>query len=391
MNNIGLYVHVPFCANKCPYCDFYSRTDSREYSRYVDSVLLQMEDYSDAASPYTVDTVYIGGGTPTILPNKELLRLVDGIYDNFQVFVDAETTIEANPATVTSSLLKKLRKMGVNRISFGAQSACDNELEALGRIHDWRDVCQSIGLAREAGFENINIDLMYGIPEQTPESFRLSLERVCDLDPEHISLYGLKIEEGTPFDRQRGELALPVEDNEFAMYEFAIDFLKARGYEQYEISNFAKPGYECQHNLRYWQCGEYLGLGPAAHSYFNGHRFSFKRDLENFMNAMEDMEDDFDIVDENYAILPNERVGEYIMLGLRLTTGIDTVTFKRIFNLDFEKMFADLLPAYVEAGFMKHEGSVYSLTPKGMFVSNYILSSMLDFDSEAQDSLSSGV
>ncbi|MDD6265730.1 MAG: radical SAM family heme chaperone HemW [Clostridia bacterium] len=391
MNNLGLYVHVPFCANKCPYCDFYSRTDSREYGRYVDSLLLQMEDYSDAASNYTVDTVYIGGGTPTVIPDKDLLRLVDGIYENFRVFMDAETTVEANPATVTSSLLKKLKKLGVNRISFGVQSTCDNELKALGRIHDWSDACRSFGIAREAGFDNINIDLMYGIPEQTMESLRLTLERICELEPEHISLYNLKIEHGTRFDVIRDELALPDEDTEYEMYKFAIDFLKAHGYEQYEISNFAKPGYECQHNLRYWSCGEYLGLGPAAHSYFNGRRFSFKRDLESYMAAMENPEDEIDTVDENYTILPNERIGEYIMLGLRLNKGIDTVIFSKLFGLDFEKMFSDLLPAYVDSGFMTHEGTKYALTTKGMFVSNYILSSMLDFDSEAQESLCSGI
>jgi len=381
---------MPFCKRKCQYCDFYSVTDFDDYRRYVDALLLQMEDYSASASSFTVDTIYIGGGTPTVIPEKYLYDLIDGVYRNFKVFIDAETTIEANPATVGLSSLKKLRRMGVNRISFGAQSMIGSELETLGRLHGPDDVERTFDMARRAGFDNISLDLMYGLPGQTRATLAESLVRITDLEPEHISLYGLKIEPGTPFDARKDKLDLPDEETEYTMYEKSIEFLKSRGYDQYEISNFARKGRECQHNLRYWTCGEYLGLGPGAHSYFNGFRFSFKRDISAFIEAMERPENGVEIIDENYAITPNERVGEYIMLALRLTAGIDTAEFTKLFGLDFEKMYRELLKAYVDGGFMRRTEKGYAFTVKGMYVSNYILSSMLDFDSEIDRNIANG-
>lgn len=390
MKNLSLYLHMPFCKRKCPYCDFYSVTDFDDYRRYIDAMLLQMEDYSSAASLFTVDTIYIGGGTPTVVPEKLLYDLMDGIYRNFKVFLDAETTIEANPATVTLSSLKKLHKMGVNRISFGVQSLNDDELEAIGRLHDADEAVHSFDLARRAGFDNISLDLMYGLPGQTPASLEESLRGVMDLGPEHISLYGLKIEPGTPFDSQKDKLALPDEDSEYSMYENSVKLLARHGYGQYEISNFSRKGKECQHNMRYWTCGEYLGLGPGAHSYFNGSRFSFKRDIGAFMEAMERPESEVEIIDENYTITQNERVGEYIMLALRMTKGIDTAEFSRLFNLDFDKMYGELLKAYVDGGFMIRTARGYAFSVKGMYVSNYILSSMLDFDSDIDKNIANG-
>ena len=390
MRNLGLYLHMPFCKSKCPYCDFYSLTDFNDIDRYIDALLLQMEDYAEAAAPFTVDSIYIGGGTPSVVSDKMLYDLMDGVYRNFKVFMDAETTIEANPATVSVSILKKYLKMGINRISFGAQSMIDSELEAIGRIHDSEDIERCFDYARTAGFNNISLDLMYGLPGQTQRSLSASLHKAIEMRPEHISLYGLKIEPGTPFDAQKDKLALPGEDEEFSMYENSVALLESAGYGQYEISNFARRGKECQHNLRYWTCGEYLGLGPGAHSYFNGSRFSFKRDIEAFMNVMEQPDSDIEIIDENYRISPNERVGEYIMLNLRLKRGLDTAEFARLFNLDFEKMYSELLKAYIEGGFMIKTAKGYAFTVKGMYVSNYILSSMLDFDSEMDKNIANG-
>ncbi len=390
MKTLGLYMHMPFCKSKCPYCDFYSVTDNDDYRRYIDAMLLQMEDYASSAEPFTVDTIYIGGGTPSVVPEKLMFELMDGVYRNFKVFIDAETTIEANPATVTLGQLKKYRKMGINRISFGAQSMCDNELRALSRLHDTEGFERSFELARKAGFDNISVDLMYGIPEQSPESLAKSISRIAELDPEHISLYGLKIEPGTPFDAIKETLALPDEDSEYQMYENSVSQLASLGYKQYEISNFCKPGRECQHNMRYWHCGEYLGLGPGAHSYFNGNRFSFKKSISDYITALEETDSDIDLTDECYKISPEERVGEYIMLALRTTAGIDTAEFNRLFNLDFERMYQDLLNAYVEGGFMTRTTRGYAFTVKGMYVSNYILSSMLDFDSEIGRNIANG-
>ncbi len=379
---LGIYLHIPFCLSKCPYCDFYSGTDMTSAARYTEALLLHMADYTKAAAGYDIDTVYFGGGTPTALPTGQLVSLVDGVYENFNVRSDAEITVEANPATVSVSELRRLKRSGVNRISFGLQSTDDNELEALGRIHTFQDFKDSFRAARKAGFGNISIDLMYGIPLQTPESFRITLEEVAELQPEHISVYGLKIEEGTPFSRQKESLSLPDEDSECAMYFSAIDFLAEAGYAQYEISNFAKPGRQCLHNLRYWNCEEYLGFGPGAHSYFGGRRFAFRRDLEDYIRNMEHPGCVENMLSEDYEIKPSERLGEYVMLRLRLTEGVDTDAFAARFGVSFEKLFGKYLKLYESNGFMKKTGRRWQFTPKGMFVSNYILSAMLDFDSD---------
>lgn len=396
-NEIGLYLHIPFCAAKCAYCDFYSISGCEEKERYIDSLMLQIEDYSESAKEHTVDTVFIGGGTPTVISPKSMLDLLACIENNFDITDNAEITMEANPATVNLSTLKKYRKAGINRLSFGLQSANNNELSALSRIHTFEEFVDSYELARRAGFTNINVDIMYGIPEQTPESLRHTLEMVCNLTPdapEHISLYNLRIEDGTPFSKIRENLAskLPDEDTEYGMYEDSISYLRMRGYEQYEISNFAKPGYECKHNLKYWNCGEYLGLGPGAHSYYNGVRFSFKKDLALYMETLEKQTPDLEsiLTDEMYTISPSERVGEYIMLQLRLNSGLDVEDFRSRFNLDFEEIYSKYLKLYTQNGFMKKENNRYSFTNKGRYVSNYILAAMLDFKSEIVAGISNG-
>ena len=390
MKRLGLYVHFPFCKNKCAYCDFYSVVGHNNIDKYIDALMLQCEDYSASCEPYAVDTVFLGGGTPTIVPEKDMLQLIDCIYEHFHVTVDAEVTMEANPATVNLSQLKKYHKAGINRLSIGVQSACDAELKALSRIHTYGEFEKTYKQARKAGFDNINLDLMYGIPEQTLDSFKDTLEKIVALDPEHISLYNLKIEDSTPFGAIRDSLPLPDEDVEFEMYEYAIDYLTRHGYIQYEISNFAKPGYECKHNMKYWTCQEYLGLGTAAHSYFRNTRFSFIKDIDSFVSAIEDPDNSDVITDENYSISPAERVGEYIMLSLRLKSGINTAEFNRLFGMDFDAMYEDLLPAYVENGFMDKTAAGYAFTPKGMYVSNYILSSMLEFSSEIDKNIANG-
>ena len=398
--SLGLYIHIPFCQAKCAYCDFYSMSGATEENmqRYVDSLLLQMEDYSKAAKIYNVDTVFIGGGTPTALSVKCLSEVIDGIYRWFGVSKNAEFTLEANPATVSVSSLSKYRRAGVNRLSLGLQSANDDELTALSRIHSKADFEASYYAARKAKFENINVDIMYGIPMQTAESFTRTLDYLTSLWPEHISMYGLKIEDGTPFALRRDSLILPDEDTEADMYFDAIRYLEAKGYRHYEISNFARPGFECRHNLKYWNCDEYLGLGCAAHSYFANTRFSLKRNMGLYIDAMEAdiahggmLTDDgtsisheqfraAELVDEMYTIAPEERVGEYIMLRLRLADGISSAAFTQRFGLNFDAIYGRRLGIYIDNGFMTYDGDRYALTPKGMFVSNYILSNILDFD-----------
>ncbi len=380
---LGIYIHIPFCLGKCAYCDFYSFVPSGEeiMERYVNTLLLHMKDYSDSAAEYACDTVYIGGGTPTTLPVDLQMKLIRGIKKNFNLTDGAEFTVEANPATVDRDMLKKLRRAGVNRISFGLQSGDNTELKALGRRHDRRDFEISYRMAREAGFDNISVDLMFGIPGQTMDSLMRNLRYVTRLGVEHISLYGLKLEEGTPLFINRDRFRFPDEDAEADMYLRAVEFLNSEGYPQYEISNFAKQGRHSRHNLKYWNCYEYLGFGPGAHSYFNDNRFSYGRSIERYIAGVEDPLCAVDIIDSSEEITQRERLGEYVMLRLRLGAGIKFDDFRQKFRVDFEEMFGAKTAPYLRGGFMIKRKDSIALTPKGMFVSNYILSDLLDYDS----------
>ncbi len=251
---LGLYIHIPFCRSKCAYCDFNSAVPGSDavMSEYVSALIAHMESYREAARSYEPDTVFIGGGTPTVLPPAELVRLIRAIKKNFRLTKNAEFTVEANPATVTYPTLVRMHRLGVNRLSFGLQSAHDNELKSLSRIHTRQEFVRSYRMARDAKFDNINVDLMFGIPNQTPESLAHTLRWVTSISPEHISLYDLKIEPNTPFGQHYDEIAplLPDEDTEADMYVGSIEYLRSRGYDQYEISNFSKPGYRCAHNYK---------------------------------------------------------------------------------------------------------------------------------------------
>ena len=387
--SLGLYIHIPFCLHKCPYCDFYSTVGKADYRRYTDALMLHMEDYSDALKNCVVDTIYIGGGTPSVLPVRMLCELLDAAYDFFDVDDAAEVTMEANPATLNRSALKRLNRAGVNRLSIGVQSTFDNELKALGRVHTYAQFEEGFHWARDAGFENISVDLMYGIPEQTADSLSQSLETITDLLPEHISLYGLKLEPETPFG-QNPPAGLPDDDDTVDMYLDAVDYLASRGYRQYEISNFALEGRQSRHNLRYWNCEEYLGLGPGAHSYLNGQRFSFKRDTKMYITAMSDLSKNLPIIDEQYTVSPDERIGEYVMLRLRLNDGVDTSEFYRRFGVAFETLYGQYLEPYISGGYMFRTQKGYALTPVGMCVSNEILSTMLSFDSHIVEGIADG-
>lgn len=382
---LGLYLHIPFCLSKCAYCDFNSAPIQKPevVSRYISALIAHMESYREGASSYAPDTVFIGGGTPTCIPPEELFRLIRAIRKNFKLTRNVEFTIEANPATVSYQTLLRLHRLGVNRISMGLQSAHDAELKALSRRHTRRDFARSFRMARDAGFDNINVDLMFGIPHQTYQSLMHTLSYVTNLSPDHISLYDLKIEPGTAFYRNYEEIApyLPNEDTEADMYLGAVELLEGRGYPQYEISNFARRGHMCIHNLKYWNCDEYLGFGVSAHSYFNGNRFSFTPDLGRYIRGVEGIrENRVTITDENEAVEERERIGEYIMLRFRLRAGIDTREFSRRFGLDFDTLYGYKCLRYIQNGFMTCRDGIYALTPAGMFISNYILSDILEFE-----------
>lgn len=381
-STLGIYIHIPFCRSKCAYCDFYSFVPGAEdlYERYTNALISHMEHYKDAVLERTVDSVFIGGGTPTAMPAEQLVRLVRAVRRIFHVAKGAEFTVETNPATCNQRTFAKLRRAGVNRISMGLQSSSPSELKALSRIHTTEEFEESFKAARKAKIENINVDLMFGIPLQTEDSLFHSIDYVTRLHPEHISLYDLKIEPGTPFYKARNTLQLPDEDTEYNMYIRSVAMLERRGYKQYEISNFARPGKSCRHNLKYWNCDEYLGFGPSAHSFFNNNRFSFVKNIEAYIKGVENMDARINITAEREEISGRAQMGEYIMLRLRLREGVQLNEFYRRFGCDFREMYSSKLDFYIKRGYMREERDSIYLTPDGMFVSNYILSDILSFE-----------
>ena len=374
MKKLGIYLHIPFCGSKCHYCDFCSFPNQSENTKqaYCDALCTQMERYAPLAADYEVDTVYFGGGTPTALPAEMLCALLDQVKHLFCVADDAEITAECNPATANAEYFAAMRKAGFNRLSIGAQSMHDHELRLLGRAHTVDDFRATVQLARAAGFENISADLMCGIPEQTRQSLAESVRALCEMGVEHISAYGLKIEEGTPFFKKKDTLNLPDDDEVAAMYEDTVASLAAHGLVRYEISNFARAGYESRHNLKYWECDEYLGFGVAAYSCFGGRRFGISRDFSAYLDTRE-------VYEENEAISLSEQMTEYVMLGLRLEKGIDKRAFASRFGVEFDAVYGARLAPYIGSGFVLDSAECCRFTTSGFLVSNTILSEVLDF------------
>ncbi len=366
----GIYIHVPFCLSKCHYCDFCSRTRAGEETKglYVERLCEEIRDCGDRLSDARpmADTVYFGGGTPTLLSPEHFAVILDTVNTVFGIDAGAEITAETNPKSADYDKLHDMRAVGINRLSIGMQSVHDNELRALGRIHKHADFIASYADARRAGFDNISADLMYGIPEQTPESFEGSVRELVSLAPEHISSYCLTIEDGTNFGRRRNSLILPDEDTVSDMYRIMTDILRGGGYEKYEISNFAHNGRVSRHNLKYWKREDYLGFGPAAHSFYGGVRFANSRDVEGYLGGL-------DIREEAEMIAANEAMDEYVMLGMRLSEGIDIAEFGRLFGVDFMERYGNTFKRFAPE-YISIDKKRCSFTDKGMFVSNYILS-----------------
>ncbi len=374
----GLYIHIPFCRSKCPYCDFCSFPRPREETvrAYVAELIRRMRAASADTAGRTVDTVYFGGGTPTLLPADCVTALTEAVRASFAVLPDAEITAECNPATVDRDGLAVWRAGGVNRLSLGAQSAQEDELRALGRLHRWADVERCVADARAVGIDNINLDFMLGIPHQTAETLSDTLSRALALGPTHLSAYTLMLEEGTPFSRRgRAALGLPADEDEaddqaVALWEQAVATLRAAGYEHYEISNFAREGYRSRHNLHTWLCRDYLGLGVAAHSCMNGVRFGQSRDLDAFLGGK-------DITEFREVLTAEDRVTEFIMLALRLSDGLDTAELSSRFGMDFETVYGARCEPFLRDGLMERVGPRLRLTERGFPVSNAVLASIL--------------
>ena len=361
----GLYIHIPFCLKKCEYCDFISYTDCYDKeSDYLAALVEEFKVYEDKQ----VDTVYIGGGTPSSLSTDGLLFLIDKIYEYFDVTQTCEITMEINPKTADMKKLKAIKSAGVNRLSIGVQSFNDEELSAIGRIHTSADAQNCILDAKFAGFKNISVDLMFGLPKQTVESYRNSLIKAITSGVNHISAYSLILEEGTPlYERVKNwEVRLPREDAEVAMYDLTCDVLSASGFRQYEVSNFAKSGYESRHNIKYWECEDYIGCGAAAHSYFRGKRFKNHETIDDYIKNPTARLDEVELS-------MKDKMSEFMFLGLRKIDGIDLEEFEcRFINSAYE-IYGPVIEKYIKAGLLTHEKGFLKFTPRGMRLSNTVL------------------
>lgn len=373
---LGIYVHIPFCRSKCEYCDFYSLAckDDSLMDSYLEAVCAHIKEAGALAPGYQVNTVYFGGGTPSYFGADAIAIIMTTIRRNFDVANDAEITFECNPDSVTDKLLRRMRAEGFNRVSMGVQ--CDNDeiLKKLGRPHDYKQAVHAFQRIRAAGFRNVSLDLMYGLPGQTLQEWKETLENVLLMKPEHMSCYGLKVEEGTPLYEYRDFANLPDDDTQADMYLAACEILRSRGYRQYEISNFARKGLYSRHNMKYWTGGEYLGFGPSASSDFAGKRFTLARDLQTYIRGIQT---GGNIMEDVQEIPVRERAGEYLMLRLRTNLGISAEEYEKQYMLPFEPLEEILMQKRAQRLAGRTEAGRWALTPEGYLVSNDIISDLL--------------
>jgi len=365
-NPLGIYIHVPFCSKKCRYCDFYSAFPTRTLlDDYTNTLIKSIKQWGGSINR-PIDTLYLGGGTPSLL-NDRLERVVNAVRESFDLSVNAEITLELNPSGEVEEILKNAKAAGINRLSIGMQSGIDSELKLLGRQHTYTDTVNTVKMARDMGFSDISLDLMIGLPYSNKATITESLQKITDLNPEHISAYILKIEENTAFYKMADNFSMPDEDDTADQYLLMCDFLQDKGYNHYEISNFSKENMESRHNLKYWQGKDYLGIGPAAHSALEGKRFYYPRDLKGFINR-------------NMPLPDGEAGGgeETVMLRLRLKAGIHKKDYVNLFG---EQKFAEFdtkCRLFAENGLMKIENDRYFLTNEGMLISNAIITEILE-------------
>lgn len=370
MKKMGLYIHIPFCVKKCNYCDFLSAPSSKQVQiAYMDTLQKEIEEKAIAYKDWCVDTIFIGGGTPTSVPYETVVKMMDTVRAEFCLDKDCEITIECNPGTVTSEALKAYRAAGINRLSIGLQSADDELLKELGRIHTYEQFLETYTWARKAGFENINVDVMSGLPGQTLEQYEDTLIKLVELRVEHISAYSLIIEEGTPFFKlhEEDKLDLPDEETERQMYYRTKEILGAAGFNRYEISNYAKKGYECRHNVRYWRREDYLGLGLGASSCMENVRFKNTDWLDEYV-----MENKYMDKCEVQELSKEECMEEFMFLGLRMTEGVSKTKFADTFGVTMDKVYGPVLSKLKEQKLIAEEGDLVCLTEYGLDVSNRV-------------------
>ena len=375
--DLGLYIHIPFCVKKCEYCDFLSwNAGEEERQQYVAALLSEIESYREFAKGYRVSTIFIGGGTPSVLLPKQMEDILQKIYEIFELERRPEITVEVNPGTVDEEKLQCYKENGVNRLSMGLQSVKDEKLRLLGRIHTYQEFVESYELARKAGFDNISIDLISSVPGQTLQEWKEELETAAAQNPEHISVYQLIIEEGTPFYEKYAEHPelLPDEETSREIYLWTGKFLKEAGYEQYEISNYAKPGKESRHNLKYWERGDYLGLGLGAASMVRNIRMSNTKDMRTYLERCDKpktMREDVQFLEEP------RQMEEFMFLGLRKTRGVSKKEFRRTFGREMDMVYEKALHKCLENGMLlEHKDRIF-LSEEGTLLSNMVLSEFL--------------
>ncbi len=392
---LSIYVHIPFCKHKCMYCDFLSFADSTSTMQiqYINALMSEIRMYKPFADRYSIKTIYIGGGTPSVLDEAMIGKILDTIYHIFKVDRFPEITIEVNPGTIKYTDMIAYRDYGINRISIGLQSADSELLGRLGRIHSYDEFLQGYESARRAGFENVSVDIMSGLPGQDVHTLVDTLTKVAENVPEHISVYSLQVEKGTPlYERQDILDMIPDENVDRDMYMMTKKILKSYGYNRYEISNYSKPGYESRHNTVYWTGGQYIGLGLGASSYFKGQRFSNIRDINNYIDICEDIREELTKdVDRNRlydnatsilrtnveTIYIDNRIEEFMYLGLRMTAGVSRDEFKERFGRDMFEIYGPVINKYADQGYMKVDENRVRLTDAGIDVSNYILADFI--------------
>ena len=373
---LGIYIHIPFCASKCSYCDFYSLAGcEQQMPDYHRALIAHLAESARGIRNYEVDSVYFGGGTPSYYGAEHLMEIFDVLKRNGNVRLDAEVTVECNPDSMTYKDLKLLRSEGVTRLSVGVQATNNDLLKLIGRRHSFQQAELAFSAARKAGFDNISLDLIYGLPSQTKSDWADSLARIVEMHPEHISCYGLKLEEGTPMYREyKDSPVLPTEDEQADMYSYAAEMLERYGYRQYEISNFCAPGFESLHNLKYWNLDDYMGFGPGAHSCVGNLRYSFVKDLKRYISGVEKK---VSIIDEYQLVDPMERSVEYLMLAMRTNRGISEQDYRVRTQSDW-KPILHALQAFREKGWAEKTGDRWHFTVPGFLISNTLIGILLE-------------
>ena len=392
---LSLYIHIPFCRHKCMYCDFLSFADetNTKQIQYINALMSEIRMYKPFADRYLVKTIYIGGGTPSVLDEAMIGKVMDTVKHIFKIDRFPEITIEVNPGTIKYTDLLAYREYGINRLSIGLQSADDTILKRIGRIHNYEEFLQGFEYARRAGFQNISVDVMSGLPGQDVHTLVDTLTKVTEMKPEHISVYSLQVEPGTPLSEREDMLDLiPDESVDRTMYAMTKKVLKAAGYNRYEVSNYSLPGLESRHNSVYWTGGQYIGFGIGAASYFKGERFTNIKHLDNYIEICEDIREELTkdtdrvrLYDSASKILREDiqtiyidtRIEEFMYLGLRMTAGVSREEFSNRFNRDMFELYGEVINKYTDQGFMVVEGDRVRLSDKGIDVSNYILSDFI--------------